>query len=89
MFLLKYVELVNESTVVIIPAQGGCSTGNQQVEWIASQMSWDDLADVRVQFGNDDAYDGVQSRDDDADNQEMNDLGFHMGVGWTVNGTIR
>jgi hypothetical protein len=52
-------------------------------------MSWDDLADVRVQFGNDDAYDGVQSRDDDADNQEMNDLGFHMGVGWTVNGTIR
>ena len=30
-------------------------------------MSWDDLADVGVQFGNDDANDRVQSGDDDAD----------------------
>ena len=29
-FLLKYVELVNGSTVVIIPAKGGCSSANRR-----------------------------------------------------------
>jgi hypothetical protein len=28
-FPLKYVELVNGSSVVIIPAKGGCSTANR------------------------------------------------------------
>jgi hypothetical protein len=33
-------------------------------------MSWDDLANVIVQFGGDDADDGVQSGDDDDNNLE-------------------
>jgi hypothetical protein len=41
-----------------------------EVEGIASQMLWDDLANVVVQFGNYDADNGVQSGDDDDDNLE-------------------
>jgi hypothetical protein len=32
MFLFKYVELVNGSTIVIIPAKGGCITANRRCE---------------------------------------------------------
>jgi hypothetical protein len=59
MFLLKYVELVNGSTVVIIPAKGGCSTTMNEVEQIAPQMAWYDKADIVAQSGDDDADDGV------------------------------
>jgi hypothetical protein len=41
-----------------------------EVNRIASQMAWDNMANVSVQFGNDDADDGVQSGDDDADDLE-------------------
>jgi hypothetical protein len=60
-----------------------------KVKRIASQMSWDDLADVGVQFGNDDADDSVQSGDDDAATWNMKDLGLDTGVGWTASGMIR
>jgi hypothetical protein len=60
-----------------------------EVERIASQMSWDDLADVYVQLENDDADNGVQFGDNDADDLENKNLGSDTGIGWTVNGTIR
>jgi hypothetical protein len=60
-----------------------------EVERIASQMSWDDMDNVSVQFGNNDADDGVQSGDDDADDLENEGPGIGHEVGWMVNGTIR
>jgi hypothetical protein len=51
-----------------------------EVKRIASQMSWDDLADV----GNDDADDGVQSGDYDSDNLE--NKGPRIGHGGWVDG---
>jgi hypothetical protein len=52
-----------------------------EVERIASQMSWDDLTNVRVQFGNNDADDNVQSGDNDAGDLENEGPGIGHG-GW-------
>jgi hypothetical protein len=46
-------------------------------------MLWDDLADVSVQFGNDDADDGVQFVNDDAD---LENEGPGIGHGGWVDG---
>ncbi|RLN30111.1 hypothetical protein C2845_PM05G21440 [Panicum miliaceum] len=55
-----------------------------EVERIASQVSWDNLADIGVQSGNDDADDGMQSRDDDAD--DLENEGPRIGHGDWVDG---
>jgi hypothetical protein len=52
-----------------------------EVERIASQMSCDNLADVGVQFGNDDADDSVQFGDNDDDDPENDGPGIGHG-GW-------
>jgi hypothetical protein len=53
-----------------------------EVERIASQMSWHDLANVAVQFENDDADANVQSAgDDDADDLATEGPGIGLG-GW-------
>jgi hypothetical protein len=47
-------------------------------------MSWDDLANIDVQFGNDYADDGVQSGDNDAD--DLANEGPGIGPGGWVDG---
>jgi hypothetical protein len=60
-----------------------------EVERIASQISWNDLADVRVQFGNDGADDCVQPGMMMPTIWKMKDLGLDTWIGWMVSGTIR
>jgi hypothetical protein len=81
MFLLKYVELVNGSIIVIIPAEGGCSIENQRSRANCILDVVGRPGDVSVQFGNDDADDGVQSGDDDVDDLENEGPGIGHG-GW-------
>jgi hypothetical protein len=63
------------------PEREDAASQIDEVERIASQMSWDDLANVGVQFGNDDANNGVQSGDDDTDDQANEVPGIGHG-GW-------
>ena len=55
-----------------------------EVERIASEVAWDDLVDVSAQTGTDNADDGVQSRDDDAN--DLADEGPGIGHGGWVDG---
>jgi hypothetical protein len=66
------------------PQREGATPQIDEVGRIASQMSWDDLSDISVQFGDDNDDDGVQSRDDDDD--DLADEGPGIGHGAWVGG---
>jgi hypothetical protein len=82
------VELIAIPEIDKVPHREDAVSEIDEVERIASQMSWDDLADVRVQLGNDDADDDVQFGEMMPTTWKMKDLGLDTGVGWMVNGTI-